>query len=129
MAREKITFTKEDFEITEFNIFDYLKTDEDMAGYLDASLEEGGPEQLRFALNTVIRAKGMTQIAKETGIPQESLYKAFGVSQPPPSDTIRKIAEALGMTAAADRESFSQPPKKAGAAQPKRRRKREPVMA
>lgn len=96
--KEKYTFTKEELETTTFNVQDCLKTDEDMALYLEASLEEGGPEQFYTALGDVIRAKGITRIAKETGLSRESLYKTFEPGRQPQFDTIWKITKALGLT-------------------------------
>ena len=56
---------------------EYLKTEEDMAAYLEAALEENDPSLIAAALGDIARAKGMTQIAKKTGLGRESLYKAL----------------------------------------------------
>ena len=56
---------------------DHLKTDEDMAAYLEAALEEGDPALVAAALGDIARAKGMTQVAREAGLGRESLYKAL----------------------------------------------------
>ena len=55
---------------------EHLETDEDMAAYLEAALEEGDPALVAAALGDIARAKGMAQIARETGLGRESLYKA-----------------------------------------------------
>lgn len=56
---------------------EHLETEEDMAAYLEAALEEGDPALVAAALGDIARAKGMTQIARETGLGRESLYKAL----------------------------------------------------
>lgn len=78
---------------------EYLKTDEDMALYLDACLEEGGndPAFIAKALGTIARAKGMTQLARDTGLGRESLYKALSGEGNPSFATILKVINALGV--------------------------------
>ena len=63
---------------------EHLKTDEDMVLYLEAGLEEAGDDAAfnAKALGNIARAKGMTQLAKETGLGRESLYKALSGEQP-----------------------------------------------
>ena len=56
---------------------DYLETKEDMAAYLEAALEDGDPALVVAALGDIARSKGMTNIARETGLGRESLYKAL----------------------------------------------------
>ncbi len=78
---------------------EYLKTDEDMALYLEACLEEAGDDAafIAKALGTIARAKGMTQLAKETGLGRESLYKALSGEGNPSFATIFKVMSALGI--------------------------------
>ena len=78
---------------------DYLKTDEDMAMYLEACLEEAGDDAafIAKALGTIARAKGMTQLAKDTGLGRESLYKALSGEGNPSFATILKVTTALGI--------------------------------
>ncbi len=77
----------------------YLKTDEDMAHYLEACLEEAGDDAafITKALGTIARAKGMTQLANETGLGRESLYKALSGDGNPSFATILKVISALGI--------------------------------
>ena len=86
-------------QFTRFDSADYLKTPEEMAGYLDACFEEdpGDGSLIRAALNDIARAKGMTQIARDTGLGRESLYKALGSTGNPEFTTIIKIMKALGL--------------------------------
>jgi probable addiction module antidote protein len=76
---------------------EYLKTDEDIAAYLDATLEEEDPALLAAALGDVARAKGMTDIARETGLGRESLYKALSLSGNPEFATVQKVVRSLGL--------------------------------
>ena len=78
---------------------EYLKTDEDMAAYLEACMEEAGddPAFIAQALGTIARAKGMTQLARDTGLARESLYKALSAEGNPEFATIWKVIRALGI--------------------------------
>jgi len=78
---------------------EHLKTDEDMALYFEACLEEAGSDAafIAKALGTIARAKGMTQLAKETGLGRESLYKALSGEGNPSFSTILKVISALGI--------------------------------
>jgi probable addiction module antidote protein len=76
---------------------DHLRTDEDMAAYLDAALEEGDPNLVAAAPGDIARAKGMTQVAREAGLGRESLYKALPPAGNPEFATILKVVAALGL--------------------------------
>ena len=76
---------------------DHLKTDEDMAAYLEAALEEGDPALVAAALGDIARAKGMTQVARDVGLGRESLYKALSPAGNPEFATILKVVSALGL--------------------------------
>lgn len=86
-------------QINTFDTVDYLKTPEEMAAYLDACFEEdpGDGSLIRAALNDIARAQGMTQIARDTGLGRESLYKALGSQGNPEFATIIKVMKALGL--------------------------------
>ena len=75
---------------------DYLNSEEDIIGYLDAVLEENDPALLYVALGNVARARGMTQLSKDTGITREGLYKALTAESNPGFETLQKIVGALG---------------------------------
>jgi probable addiction module antidote protein len=85
-------------KIMDFDSTKYLKTEEDIAEYLQASLEMDDPEIFLSALSTAAKAKGMTQLAKDTGLGRESLYKTLSPGAKPRFDTILKIANALGLS-------------------------------
>jgi probable addiction module antidote protein len=76
---------------------EYLNTDEEMAAYLEAALEDGEPSLVAAALGDIARARGMTQLARETGLGRESLYKALSPNGNPEFSTIMKVVQALGL--------------------------------
>lgn len=78
---------------------EYLKTDEDIVLYLEACLEEAGDDAafIAKALGTIARAKGMTQLARDTGLGRESLYKALSGEGSPSFSTILKVIHSLGI--------------------------------
>ncbi len=84
-------------ETKPFDSADFLDTPEDIAAYIDAWLEDGSPEEIRDALSTVARSKGMTAIAEASGLKRESLYKALGAKGNPTLDTLHKLLEAMGL--------------------------------
>jgi probable addiction module antidote protein len=75
----------------------YLESEEDMAAYLAAALEEDDPAVFVAALGDIARAKGMTQIARETGLGRESLYKALSADGNPEFSTVLKVVRSLGL--------------------------------
>jgi probable addiction module antidote protein len=76
---------------------DYLKTDQDIAHYLDAVFEDGDPALITAALGDVARAKGMSQVAQDAGLGRESLYKALSPEGNPEFGTVLKVIRALGL--------------------------------
>lgn len=84
-------------KITSWDAAEYLETEEDMASYLEAALEANDPSLIAAALGDIARAKGMSQIAKQTGLGRESLYKALSPEGNPEFSTILKVINALGL--------------------------------
>ena len=76
---------------------EHLESEEDMAAYLDAALEDGDAAVVVAALGDIARAKGMAQIAREAGLGRESLYKALSTAGNPEFATILKVVRALGL--------------------------------
>jgi probable addiction module antidote protein len=74
-----------------------LKTAEDVANYLEAVFEEGDPALIAAALGDIARSKGMTKIARATGLGRESLYKALSAGGNPELATVLKVMSALGL--------------------------------
>ena len=86
---------------TLYNPVDYLKTPKAIAAYLEAALEDGDPKLIASVLGDIARAKGMTQVAKETGLNRESLYSALSAEGNPTLATFLKVIKALGIQLAA----------------------------
>ncbi len=84
-------------ELPEFDAAEYLGTDEDVAAYLTTVLEENDPSLLAAALGDIARARGMTQVAKDSGITREALYKALRPGSEPRFDTVSRVCAALGV--------------------------------
>lgn len=84
-------------ELPRFDMAETLKTEEDIAVYLNLVLEENNPAELAHALGVIAKARGMTQIAKEAGIGREALYKALRADASPRYETISKVVQALGL--------------------------------
>jgi probable addiction module antidote protein len=84
-------------EITQFDIAQYLDDKEVIAEYLSQILADGDMDELLEALGNIAKAKGMSQIAKETGLGRESLYKTFHKGTKPKFDTIMKVMDSFGV--------------------------------
>ena len=76
---------------------EHLETQEDMAAYLEAALEDGDPNLVVAALGDIARSKGMTTIAREIGLGRESLYKALSLEGNPEFATVLKVIQSLGL--------------------------------
>lgn len=75
----------------------HLKSEEDIAAYLEAALADGDPGVIAAVLGDIARARGMTKIAHDTGLGRESLYKALSPEGNPTFSTILKVIKALGL--------------------------------
>jgi probable addiction module antidote protein len=80
-----------------WDVVEHLETAEDMAAYLEAALEDGDPGLVVAALGDIARAKGKAQIARESGLRRESLYKALSREGNPEFATVLKVVRALGL--------------------------------
>lgn len=78
---------------------EHLRTEEEMAAYLEAAIEEAGddPKFIAHALGVIARARGMSQLARDTGVKRESLYRALSGEGNPEFATIWKVIRALGL--------------------------------
>ena len=85
-------------KIKTYDAAEYLETEADMAAYLQAAFEDGNPSLVIHALGNIARARGMSQIARETGLRRESLYKALSPEGNPEFATVLKVVQALGIT-------------------------------
>lgn len=84
-------------KIAKFDAADYLDNEEVIAEYLNTALEDENPSVFLAAVGDVAKARGMSQLAKETGLGRESLYKALAPGAKPRYDTVLKLIRALGM--------------------------------
>jgi len=84
-------------KITKWDAADHLKTEEDIAAYLEAVLEDGDPALIAAALGDIARAKGMSKIARKAGLGRESLYKALSPDGNPEFATVMKVIRSLGL--------------------------------
>lgn len=84
---------------TRYDVAEHLRTPEEMAAYLEASLEEAGDDAafIAKALGDIARARGMSQVARDAGLSRESLYKALSGNRTPGFDTVLKVIHALGL--------------------------------
>lgn len=85
---------------TRFDVAEHLRTPEEMAAYLEASLAEanGDAAFVAKALGDIARAKGMAQVARDAGLSRESLYKALSGDRSPDFATILRVVAALGLS-------------------------------
>lgn len=84
---------------TRWDSAEFLETNEDIQLYLDACIEEAGddPAFIVHALGVIARAKNMSQLARDTGLSREGLYKALSPEGNPTFTTVAKVAKALGL--------------------------------
>jgi probable addiction module antidote protein len=82
-----------------YDVAEHLRTPEEMAAYLEASIEEarGDAAFIAKALGDIARAKGMSRVAQDAGLSRESLYKALSGERNPDFTTILKVIGALGL--------------------------------
>ena len=81
--------------LTDFDISQYLDNKEVIAEYLTQVIEEGDMDELFLAIGNIAKAKGMSQISKDTGLGRESLYKTFKKGSKPRFDTVLKVLNSF----------------------------------
>lgn len=82
---------------SKFDVVDYLDSEEAIAAYLSAVMEENDPELLIAALGDIARARGMAKLSEDTGLNRESLYKALRPGAKPRFDTVFRIIKAMNI--------------------------------
>ena len=94
--------TTSEEQFTRYDTADYLTNDDRVSAYLEAVLEEAGddPSLIAQALGAVARARNISQLARDTGLTREGLYKALSPDGNPSFATILKVAKALGLRVA-----------------------------
>lgn len=97
MARKKMKFSR-------YDVADYLKSEEELAAYLSACMDEAGDDAacIAAALGDVARARGMGQLARDTGISREGLYEALSSDGNPSLATVLRVLKALGLKLGAE---------------------------
>jgi probable addiction module antidote protein len=84
-------------DLPDFDVTEYLEDDQAIAEYLTIVLEEDDPALLAAALGDIARARGMTEIAKASGLAREALYKALREDAHPRFETVSRVCRALGV--------------------------------
>ncbi len=82
---------------TKWDVAEFLDSEERIGMFLEAAFEEGDPSLIAAALGDVARARGMTQMAKDTGVSREALYRALSKEGRPEFNTILKVMKAFGL--------------------------------
>ncbi len=90
-----------------YDVAEHLRTREEMAAYLEASIDEadGDAAFVAKALGDIARARGMAQVASDAGLSRESLYKALSGERNPTFDTVLRVIDALGLKLRAEAAS------------------------
>jgi probable addiction module antidote protein len=89
-------------ELPEFDVSKYLNDEASIAEYLTMVIEQDDPALLAVTLGDIAKARGMTEIAKSTGLAREALYKALRADAQPRFDTVSKVCAALGVKLVAE---------------------------
>ena len=89
--------SKTSVTIRPFDPAEHLRDEADIAAYLQTMLDENDPALLAAALGDIARARGMSQLARDTGLSRESLYKSLSGERAPSTDTLFKVLRALGL--------------------------------
>ncbi|HMR31520.1 MAG TPA: putative addiction module antidote protein [Geminicoccaceae bacterium] len=92
-----------------FDSAEFLDSEEAIAEYVLAATEDGDASAIARALGVIARARGMSALARETGIPRTTLYKALSGQGNPELATVAKIARALGFRLTLTAESADAP--------------------
>ncbi|WP_186074547.1 addiction module antidote protein [Burkholderia gladioli] len=84
-------------KFSRYDTVDYLQTEEEIAAYLDAAVEDGDPALIAAALGDIARARNISQLARDTDMSREGIYRALSGDGNPSFATVMKIANALGL--------------------------------
>lgn len=89
MAEEKVTFSR-------YDTADYLRDERDIQAYLEAAVEDDDPAMIAVALGNIARSRNISQLARDTHMSRDGIYKALSGQGNPSFSTIAKLADALG---------------------------------
>ncbi|WP_226017449.1 addiction module antidote protein [Novosphingobium sp. FKTRR1] len=84
-------------KVTKFDPADYIDTDEDILFYLEAAMEGNDPRHIASALGDIARSKGMSEIARKSGLGRQALYAALSDNGNPTLETLTSVLKALGL--------------------------------
>jgi probable addiction module antidote protein len=84
-------------KVSIFDVSEYLDSEESIAAYLSAIIDENDPKLLLAAISDIAKARGMSKIASDSGLGRESLYKALNAKSKPRFETILKVLNSLGV--------------------------------
>lgn len=110
---------KDDAEISDYDVADYLKTEIEVRYFLEEILNANDPKLLQMALGDVARSAGMAKIAKKAGLNRESLYKALKEEAHPRFETVMRVFNAMGMKLSLTPYVAEKPAKYSAKKQPK----------
>lgn len=82
---------------TAYDVAGYLTREDRVAAYLELAMEAGDPKAIATALGNVARARGMTRLAKDTGLTREALYRALAPEGNPTLATFAAVLDAMGL--------------------------------
>jgi probable addiction module antidote protein len=88
---------KDEAQLSNFDVAQYLDNEQMIAEYISQVLEDGDTDELLEAIGHIAKARGMAQIAKDTGMGRESLYKSFKAGAKPRFETVMKVLKSLGI--------------------------------
>ena len=88
---------KKKIKTTKWDVLDYLDSEESIAYYLSAAIDENDPKALLMAIGDVVRARGVNEMAKKMKVGRESLYKSFSGKAKPNFETVYKALNTLGV--------------------------------
>jgi len=84
-------------KISRFDVAEHLDSEEMIAEYINAALEEGDVDVLMAAISDVAKARGISKVAADAGVGRESLYKTLAGGTKPKAETVFKLLAALGV--------------------------------
>lgn len=92
-------------ETRTFDPAEFLTSEDDVVRYLNVWMEDGTPQEIARALGDVARSKGMTEIAKRTGLGRQALYNALSDNGNPTLETLMAVLSALGLRLSVTRDA------------------------
>ncbi|MXZ56046.1 MAG: putative addiction module antidote protein [Gammaproteobacteria bacterium] len=91
-------------KLTTFDPAEHLNSSQAIAGFMEDAFESGDPAYINHALGVVARAKGMTEIARQTGLSREQLYRSFSKEGNPTLRSTLAVMKVLGIRISAKQE-------------------------